>query len=175
VGPTNLASWTATERNTLNGILTPSDLQPPPPPPPLTCIPWDKYEQLAANASNVTGVANTLPAAFDWRERGWVTPVKFQSECRSCWAFAASAAIETLWASNTKVLVDISPQAFVDCQKTTGFFGCNGASMHAYTGNMSFGNNSWICNVCYRGFAVHGATAKRCIATCARLPLQLMV
>jgi len=53
--------------------------------------------------------------------------VKFQGECRSCWAFAAAAAVETLWAATTKVVVEISPQAFVDCQRTSGYYGCNGA------------------------------------------------
>jgi len=57
-----------------------------------------------------------------------VSPVQFQGECRSCWAFAAAAAIETLWASKQKVLVEISPQAFVDCYREAGFYGCSGGS-----------------------------------------------
>jgi len=104
----------------------------------MTCIPWDEYQRLRqeaqqwASASVVAaavaaGTAATTPASFDWRDKGLVTPIKFQGECRSCWAFAAAAAIETLWAQKTKVLVDVSPQAFVDCQKTAGFFGCGGA------------------------------------------------
>jgi len=130
VGLTILAGWIGKERNTLNGIV--------PPPPARTCIPLDEYaklqaeQQQAASASAVAaavaaGTAATTPASFDWRDKGLVTPIKFQGECRSCWAFAAAAAIETLWAQKTKVLLDVSPQAFIDCQNTAGFYGCGGA------------------------------------------------
>ena len=49
-----------------------------------------------------------------------------QGMCRSCWAFASAAAIETLWAKQSGKQVDVSPQAFVDCCAVQGFFGCNG-------------------------------------------------
>ena len=50
-----------------------------------------------------------------------------QGQCRACWAFASAAAIETLWATATNKLVDISPQAFVDCFQTAEYYGCEGA------------------------------------------------
>ena len=48
----------------------------------------------AASAKN-QGEEQSLPAAFDLREKGVVTPVKEQSPWGTCWAFAATAATET--------------------------------------------------------------------------------
>ncbi len=39
--------------------------------------------------------ATSLPASWDSRDRGWVTPVKDQNPLPNCWAFAANAVVET--------------------------------------------------------------------------------
>ncbi len=42
----------------------------------------------------------TVPAKWDWRALGKVTPIKNQGSCGSCWAYAAVAALES------KALID---------------------------------------------------------------------
>jgi C1A family cysteine protease len=57
-----------------------------------------------------------------------VTPVKDQGQCGSCWAFATTATIESLWAKKTSQMIDLSEEDLLDCAVTNG---CNGATMDA--------------------------------------------
>lgn len=63
----------------------------------------------------------SLPGYFDWRDvngKNFVTPVRDQGNCGSCWAFATTAALEalTLIGLNTpNVDLDLSEQALVSC------------------------------------------------------------
>jgi cathepsin L len=52
---------------------------------------------------------------FDWRNSAKVTPVRNQAQCGSCWAFAATAALESARAIKENVLEHLSPQQMVDC------------------------------------------------------------
>lgn len=67
------------------------------------------------------------PASIDWRAQGKVTSIKKQGVCNGCYAFAAAAAVESLYAIKTGKLVEMSAQQLVDCSKGFGQNnGCKG-------------------------------------------------
>ncbi|KAJ0066477.1 hypothetical protein NL108_013649 [Boleophthalmus pectinirostris] len=70
-----------------------------------------------------------LPPSLDWRTKGYVTAVKDQGSCGSCWAFSVAAAMEGHLYRSTGKLMDLSPQQMVDCATTYGNFGCGGGYM----------------------------------------------
>jgi C1A family cysteine protease len=65
---------------------------------------------------------------IDWTTQGKVTDVKNQGQCGSCWAFSATAALESglLIAGQNKLL---SEQQLVDCSRAYGNQGCSGGWM----------------------------------------------
>ena len=75
-----------------------------------------------------------LPDAVDWRTKGHniVTPVKNQGGCGSCWAFAATAALESHIAIQTGKSMILSVQELVSCvpnpHNCGGEGGCTGST-----------------------------------------------
>lgn len=64
---------------------------------------------------------------LDWRLSGVVTPVKNQGACGSCWAFAATGALESRWAIKYTRLPNLSEQNLLDC---SGSFDCSGGIVY---------------------------------------------
>ena len=66
---------------------------------------------------------------FDWRTKSVVSKVKNQGSCGSCYAFATTAVLETLYATKrrSRNIIEFSPQQITDCSNY-GNYGCNGGN-----------------------------------------------
>jgi len=78
----------------------------------------DRLEKLVAATTHI-----------DWRDHGYVTRVKNQGQCGSCWAFSATEEIESMLLKTyptqyKNTTLALSPQQIVDCDQTSA--GCGG-------------------------------------------------
>ncbi|MBN1501496.1 MAG: hypothetical protein JW982_15155 [Spirochaetes bacterium] len=72
--------------------------------------------------------ANPKAKAFNWRDNGGLTSVKFQGRCGSCWAFAAMAQLEGVYKIVYKKDLDFSEQYIIDCARIKGSQDCGSCS-----------------------------------------------
>jgi hypothetical protein len=95
--------------------------------------------------------AADLPAAFDWRDYqggNWMTPVKDQGSCGSCWAFGAVGAVEAaqnIRSNNPDLDLDLSEEYLVtDCSPLDGTC-CGGSNASALMYIQDFGIPDEAC------------------------------
>lgn len=86
-----------------------------------------------------------LPAYFDWRDLGGMTPVRNQGPCGSCWDFAGIGALESVIQIHGGVELDLSEQQILSC--ATPGYGCYG------------GCTAWV----WSWIRDHGAVAEACM------------
>jgi C1A family cysteine protease len=102
------------------------------------------------------------PPSLDWRNNGgnFVTPVRNQGGCGSCWAFAATAALEslTLRVNNTPgVDLNLSEQVLVSCG---GAGSCSGGYI-SYASDY-IRNTGLPLETCYPYTATNGSCGSAC-------------
>ena len=68
-----------------------------------------------------------IPKSFNWAEKGYVSSAKSQSGCTACYAFAATAALESqhMIATQTRKSTHFSEMASINCVSN----GCSGGQM----------------------------------------------
>jgi C1A family cysteine protease len=71
-------------------------------------------------------VQATLPASWDWRQHGGVTPVKNQASCGGCWAFSTIGTAEAMILLKTGVTADLSEQELISCNNSG--WSCSGGN-----------------------------------------------
>jgi hypothetical protein len=87
--------------------------------------------EATANFVDLDQAPMDLPASYDWRALGGVTPIRNQGNCGSCWAFSTVGALECAIKIKDSMSVNLSEQWLVSCNREG--WGCDGGFMaHDY-------------------------------------------
>ena len=84
-------------------------------------------KQLIENPNYYIDKYNNISSEFVWNST-YISNVKNQGRCGSCWAFSSTSAIEAMMRINNFPVDRLSEQELVDCSIENN--GCNGGLMH---------------------------------------------
>ncbi|CAM5146070.1 unnamed protein product [Eretmochelys imbricata] len=88
---------------------------------------WSEPQNCSATKGNFLASSGPCPSAIDWRKKGnYVTPVKNQGGCGSCWTFSTTGCLESAIAIGTGKLLSLAEQQLVDCAQDFNNHGCSG-------------------------------------------------
>jgi len=90
-------------------------------------------EQMPPKKEAESKISLNQLATVDWRNNGgnFISPIKNQGNCGSCWAFASVAGLESgiaIAASSPGSFLDLSEQILVSCE--THSYGCSGGYLY---------------------------------------------
>jgi len=114
------------------------------------------------NPFNFINIINPLKKnipSIDWRKTKYLTPVKDQKNCGSCWAFSATSSLETFLKKNNYKVIRLSEQELVDCSIEND--GCSGGLMDLAF-DYCIENNGLHSNDNYQ----YNARDNKCIENC---------
>jgi C1A family cysteine protease len=121
-------------------------------------------EASAPSANTLTSTTATYPATLDWRNNNgnYVTPIKDQGSCGSCWVFGTTAAAESavLISQHTPYdanPINISEQVVLSC---SGGGDCNGGAFT--TAAVYLSNYGAPTEACYPYTASNGSCSSAC-------------
>jgi hypothetical protein len=83
--------------------------------------------------------SSVIPSSINWVESGYVTPVKDQGQCGSCWSFSTTGALEGAYGIKYGKLLSFSEQQLVDCDNLK-----NGGKDHGCNGGLMDNAFDWI-------------------------------
>jgi C1A family cysteine protease len=102
-----------------------------------------------------------LPTTLDWRNNNYVTPVRDQGNCGSCWAFATTGALESYLLMRSSQLeldsIDLSEQILVSCSRAGS---CNGGYIDRASDFIR--DTGLPVDLCYPYTATNGSCRKAC-------------
>jgi C1A family cysteine protease len=118
----------------------------------------------AAGFSCTNGICTSIniPRSYDWRNisgKNYMTPVRNQGGCGSCWAFAAVGAVEANINAyyNKNLNIDLSEQDLVSCSKAGT---CAGGALSTV---LNYISSNGVCQeTCFKYTATNSNCSLKC-------------